>query len=186
MPKAHQTSKYKWQREKFWAFMLLGLNRTLNHDFLPPWGFEFMLRVKTQAWWYYSHYGFGARYEPESQDKQEDAESLGDQPESRDKQEDGESLSDEESVGERPSPLHNYAHSNPFLGVSDHEDPERVLECESPEQGRFETQLHCPVCCLWFCAHSGSCREGKSETVGLLPKFDWESDDGGQNSGDLL
>jgi hypothetical protein len=36
--------------------MLLGLNRMLNHDFLPPWGVEFLLRVNTKAWWYYSHY----------------------------------------------------------------------------------------------------------------------------------
>jgi hypothetical protein len=147
MPKTLQTSKHKWQREKFWAFMLLGLNRMLNHDFLPPWGFEFLLRVNTQAWWYYSHYGFGARYESESQDKQED----------------GQSLSDEASVGERPtsssradtkphddwarSEFLEYAHSNPFLGFQDRQDPERVLECASSEPGRFGTQLHCPVCC---------------------------------------
>jgi hypothetical protein len=186
MPKTLQTSKHRWQRQKFWAFMLLGLNRMLNHDFLPPWGFEFLLRVNTQAWWYYSHYGFGARYEPESRDKQEDGESLGDEPESRDKQEDAGSLSDEASVGERPTRHHNYAHSNPFSGVPDHEDPERVLECVSPEPGRFGTQLRCPACSSWFCAQPESCRRDKGEVVGLLPKFDWESDDGEQNSGDLL
>jgi hypothetical protein len=166
--------------------MLLGLNRMLNHDFLPPWGVEFLLRVNTKAWWYYSHYGFGAKYEPGGQDKQEDAESLSDEPDSRGEQEDGESLSDEASVGERPTLHRIYAHSNPFLGVSVHEDPECVLECVFPELRRFGTQLYCSICCTWFCAQPGSCRKEKIEISGLLPRFVWENDDGGQYSGDLL
>jgi hypothetical protein len=202
MPKTLQTSKHKWQREKFWAFMLLGLNRMLNHDFLPPWGFEFLLRVNTQAWWYYSHYGFGARYKSESQDKQADAESLSDESDGRDQLEDGGSLSDEASVGERStsssradtkshddwarSEFRDYAHSNPFLGVPDHENPECVLDCVSPELRLFGTQLYCPVYSSWLCAQPGSCRREKSEVMGLLPRFDWEEDDGGHDFEHLL
>jgi hypothetical protein len=201
MSKTLQISKHKWQSEKFWAFMLLGLNRMLNHDFLPPWGFEFLLRVNTQAWWYYSHYGFGAKYEPDGRDEQEDGESLGDEPESRDKQEDAESLSDEASVGERStsssrtdtkphddwarSEFRDYAHSNRFLRVPDRQDPERVLECASSKPGRFGAHLYCSICCTWVCAQPGSCRKEKIEIAGLLPKFDWEEDDGGHNFGHL-
>lgn len=78
MPKTHQTSKHKWRREKFWAFVLLGLNRMFNHDPLPPWGFEFLLWVNCQAWWHYTHYGFHARYEPRGWNAQGDGESLSD------------------------------------------------------------------------------------------------------------
>jgi hypothetical protein len=77
MPNTRQTSKHKWQREKFWAFILLAANRMLNHDFLPPWGFEFLLRVNAQAWWYhYAHYN---RQEPENQGEPDESESSGDE-----------------------------------------------------------------------------------------------------------
>jgi hypothetical protein len=86
MPHTHQTSKHKWRREKFWAFMLLGLNHSLYHDPLPPWGFEFLIWINCQAWWHYTHYGFKTGHEPQSQDTQEDDKSS----------------SDKASVGERP------------------------------------------------------------------------------------
>ncbi|KAH0288934.1 hypothetical protein M436DRAFT_65781 [Aureobasidium namibiae CBS 147.97] len=86
MPKTDQTSKHKWRREKFWAFVLLGLNRMFNHDPLPPWGFEFLLWVNGQAWWHYAHHEFDTRYEPHEWNTPGDGASLG----------------DEASVGERP------------------------------------------------------------------------------------
>jgi hypothetical protein len=99
-PKKNQTSKHKWQREKFWAFILLAANRMLNHDFLPPWGFEFLLCVNPQAWWYhYSHY---SKHERENHGEQDD----------------NESLSDESSVGD-VSNHHDYQDKQQNPGLAD-------------------------------------------------------------------
>jgi hypothetical protein len=188
MPNTHQTSKHKWRREKFWAFMLLGLNRTLFHDPLPPWGFEFLIWINCQAWWQYTHYGFNAGYEPQSQDTQKDDKSS----------------SDAASVGERPD--HHHPGDEPEAsgdrnsvsgfrqeGVSggDIPQPSDVTE-QNVWENRFQRPIeapHCPICCTCtgtgVCTLRCSCPE-KSEITALLPRFDWERDDDGQCFGDLL
>lgn len=190
MLNTHQTSKHKWRTEKFWAFMLLGLNRTLYHDPLPPWGFESLIWTNCQAWWHYTHHGFDAKYEPQDSDNQAD----------------GESLSDEASLGERP----NRRDSEDDLEGSGHQDStsdsgeENVPggDIPQPPSGftdqhhcghQFQRPLgtpHCPLCCTCadtgICALRCSCREGKNKTAGLLPRFDWERYDDGQDFGDLL
>lgn len=222
MPNTHQTSKHKWRREKFWAFMLLGLNRVLNHDFLPPWGFEFLLRVNAQAWWYYSHYGFGARTESQDYGDQADGEplsdevSVGEQPTRRkqnqqQKPQDGgggikvlrprrsrgdisKSLStsaDTEPHENRPSssPRRNYAHTgDPYGGFSDSDVPRRPLKCRFPELHRTPApRPHGCTCTpevlrtLWC-----MCRSEAAEGLDLLPKFEWEEDNGEHSSRDPL
>jgi hypothetical protein len=114
MPPTQQTPKHKRQRDKFWAFVLLAANHMLNHDFLPPWGLEFLLRVNAQGWWYtYSHC---SEHEPENQGEQ---------------QEHSESLSDEASVGD-VSNHYDYQDEQQKPGLADYE---RGNEVESTYSG---------------------------------------------------
>ncbi|TIA06231.1 hypothetical protein D6C81_09993 [Aureobasidium pullulans] len=45
-------------QRKILGFRVTGLNRAFNHDPLPPWGFEFILRINPRKWRWYQHYGF--------------------------------------------------------------------------------------------------------------------------------
>jgi hypothetical protein len=170
--------------------MLLGLNRTLYHDPLPPWGFEFLIWINCQAWWHYTHHGFDAKYEPQDPDNQTD----------------GESLSDEASVGERPNrrdpgdEQEEPGDRDPNSGFCD--ESVSGSDIHQPLSGftdqhhcghqflRPPGTPHCPLCCTYadtgICALRCSCHEQESKAAGLLPRFDWERDDDGRYFGDLL
>ncbi|THY69412.1 hypothetical protein D6C94_09575 [Aureobasidium pullulans] len=93
------TPKSKWRKDKFWAFVLLSLNRTFNKDPIPPWGFEFVLKINPQKWWWYQHYGFhpqtyGFQTSQEANEHDFQQDSPGKDNDDR--------LSDTASVGNRP------------------------------------------------------------------------------------
>lgn len=156
--------------------MLLGLNRMFNHDYLPPWGFEFLLWVNCQAWWHYTHHGFNDRYEPQTPGDQGDEGSLsnqagaGERTNRHDAEEDHEESRDpeftscpshEESVfdGDTPQPLSSPAEQDrrkqkhglpgdPSKGCLGC-GPRRVIpECKPPGCGLPPGSLpRCPVSC---------------------------------------
>jgi len=214
MSTIRQTSKHKWRREKFWAFVLLGMNRMLYHDPLPPWGFEFLLWVNCQAWWHYTHHGFSARYEPEGWHTQGDGESLsddasvGERPDRHDAGEEQESrdadpapsFSEEYvSEGDIPQP-----HSGPTdqdgrrqnynpISAPSKDDLERaprrsIPEFRLPVRGLSSGGVsRCPSSCNFTNTSIRTLRDPcGNEDMSLLPMFDWEEDDLGQYFGDLL
>ncbi|THX75454.1 hypothetical protein D6D04_07375 [Aureobasidium pullulans] len=84
---------------KFRAFVLLGLNRAFNKDPLPPWGFEFVLKIDPQKWWWYQHYGFHPQpYGFQTPQEANEHDFQQDCPE----KDNDDQLSDTASVGNRP------------------------------------------------------------------------------------
>ena len=170
--------------------MLLGLNRTLYHDPLPPWGFEFLIWINCQAWWHYAHYGFKTGHEPQSQDAQEDDKSSSDEASVGERPERRTSEDEQEEPGDRDP---NSGFREESVPVDDILQPPSGFTDQHHCGHRSQPSLvnpHCPICCN--CAKTGictlrcSCHEEESETAGLLPRFDWERDDDGQDFGDLL
>lgn len=93
------TPRSKWRKDKFRAFVLLGLNRAFNKDPLPPWGFEFVLKIDPQKWWWYQHYGFHPQpYGFQTPQEANEHDFQQDCPE----KDNNDQLSDTASVGNRP------------------------------------------------------------------------------------
>lgn len=200
------TSRHKWRREKFWTFLLLGLNRTLYQDFLPPWGFEFLLRINTQAWWYYSHYGFGSRSEtpyPQAEDEVplDDDLSVDDRPDGQDpshgfeEQQDKPEKDDSSDGLEQTRNEGGHPTTSSSCKASDQNDASCIYKSASTERswsffsGR---QVHCSLCCTGGCGDADvcylqcSCCKVETKVERLLPRFDWEDVDHGQDFLDLL
>lgn len=185
--------------------MLLGLNRVLYHDFLPPWGVEFLVRVNAQAWWYYAQYEFGSRHEMPRQNSQERSSRT----------EDEGSLGDDASVGDRPegddlsncldqtqsatSPASTVGGNYLVTFNSSEASGQNGTGCDSkpasPERSwSFSSgkRVHCSLSCTGGCGDADrcylqcSCRKEEIKAEDLLPRFDWEEDDGGQGFVDLL
>ncbi|THY39543.1 hypothetical protein D6C97_10328 [Aureobasidium pullulans] len=89
----------KWRKDKFWAFLLLSLNRAFNKDPLPPQGFEFVLKINPRKWWWYQHYGFHPQtYGFQTSQEANEDDFQQDCPE----KDNDDQLSDSASVGNRP------------------------------------------------------------------------------------
>lgn len=168
----------RWQREKFWAFVLLGLNRVLYQDFLPPWGFEFLVRVNAQAWWYYAQSGFDTRYDMPGQDGREQSPRDGDE----------EDVRVEDRCDDNPV-LFNLAET-PSQNETRYASEPGSSECSwSFSSGR---QVHCSICCAGGCGDADlcylqcSCGNEQSKAESLLPIFDWEDVVHGQDFDDLF
>jgi hypothetical protein len=169
--------------------MLLGLNHSLYHDPLPPWGFEFLIWINCQAWWHYTHYGFKTGHEPQSQDTQEDDKSSSDKASVGERPERRASGDEQEEPGDRDP---NSGFWDESVPVDDILQPPNVTE-QCPWENQLQPPLEtprCPLCCTCadtvICGLRCLCHGEDIETAGLLPRFDWERDDDGQDFGTLL
>ncbi|KEQ79660.1 hypothetical protein M438DRAFT_359523 [Aureobasidium pullulans EXF-150] len=93
------TPRSKWRKDKFWAFLLLSLNRAFNKDPLPPQGFKFVHKINPRKWWWYQHYGFHPQtYGFQTSQEANEHDFHQDSPE----KDNDDQLSDIASVGNRP------------------------------------------------------------------------------------
>ena len=187
----------------------------LYHDPLPPWGFDFLLRVNCQAWWHYTHYGFNPKCEPHDWDAPgygeslSDEASVGERPDCHDAEEEQEASKHPDSAPDRREesasggdiPQSSSGSAEQYRNKEDYgpsSDPSKedlgcapghtIPERKSPVRGLSSGGLpRCSISCK--VVDAGTCALQNScgkEDMSLLPSFDWEEDDVGQYFEELL